>query len=134
MEGVGLWLVVGGFGVFAGSLVVSHLLLGRGGQPYYGTRGLVEEVIRIRIRMDMIELGRKGAPKPVRFESVTLEVLKIVEDGSKTAREIQASLGQSREHVARLVKKMSEEGYLKRVETRPYRYSITERGRVELFG
>lgn len=134
MEGVSLWLMVSGFSVFVGSLATSYLLWGKGGQHHQNIQRLEEEVIRVRIRLDMMELGRRGAPKSARFESVTLEVLKVVENGPKTAREIQASLGQSREHVARLVKKMSEEGYLRRRETRPYRYSITERGRVELFG
>ncbi len=132
--GVDLWVVIGGICVFVGSLVVSYLLRGREGGLRYDARGLEEEVIRMKIRMDVMDHGHRGAQRTARFESVTLEVLRMVVDEPKTARQIQASLGQSREHVARLVKRMAEEGYLERKETRPYKYSITEMGRVELGG
>ncbi len=134
MVGIDLWLVIGGLGVFGGSLVVSYLLRGRERGPRYDVRGLEEEVVRMKIRIDVMDLGHRGAQRTARFGSVTLEVLRMVVDEPKTARQIQASLGQSREHVARLVKRMAEEGYLERKETRPYRYSITEMGRGELGG
>ena len=134
MAGVDLWLVISSVSVFAGCLVASYLLRGKERRHRYDIRGLEEEVIRMRIRLDVMNLGHKSTQKTARFESVTLEVLRIVVDEPKTARQIQAGLGQSREHVARLVKRMAEEGYLERKEVRPYRYSITEMGRGELRG
>lgn len=132
--GVDLWLVISSISVFVGCLVVSYMLRGMQKRHYYDVQGLVEEVIRMRIRLDVMHLGHKGPQKTARFESVTLEVLRMVVDEPKTARQIQAGLGQSREHVARLVKRMAEDGYLERKEGRPYRYSITEMGRGELGG
>jgi len=47
--------------------------------------------------------------------------------GSLSAREISRRLGLSREHTARTLKKLVEEGFLLR-EGKPYRYRITELG------
>ena len=56
-------------------------------------------------------------------EVIVLEMLST--EGSKTAPEIKEKVQLSREHTARLMKKLYEEGYLER-ETRkiPFRYSI----------
>lgn len=92
--------------------------------------GLEEELARLRIRVDM--LANPARPRPSRIESMTDTVLRTVAGGPKTARQIQEDLGQSREHVARVVKKMSEEGYLERGGGRPFVYTITPLGRQEL--
>jgi len=46
-----------------------------------------------------------------------------------TSRDIQITLKKSREHTSRLMKKLFEEGYVQRnTESKPYTYSITEKG------
>ena len=46
-----------------------------------------------------------------------------------TSRDIQITLKKSREHTSRLMKKLFEEGLVQRnTETKPYTYSITEKG------
>ncbi len=56
-------------------------------------------------------------------ELTALELL--VSEGSKTAPEIKEKLGLSREHTARLMKKLYEEGYLERETGKiPFRYSV----------
>ena len=52
------------------------------------------------------------------------------EQGPKSAPEIGRHMGRSREHTARLMKKLLDEGYVLRDQARiPYRYSLSERVR-----
>ncbi len=51
----------------------------------------------------------------------------IASEGEKTAPEIKARIGLSREHTARLMKKLYEEGYLERSANRvPFKYRLKE--------
>jgi DNA-binding MarR family transcriptional regulator len=50
------------------------------------------------------------------------------EQGAKSAPEIGRSVGRSREHTARLMKRLMDEGYVLRDQSRiPYRYTLSER-------
>ena len=120
------WLVLAAVAAFGGCLAAS-LVLGR--RPE--TTGMEEELARLKIRVDMLTTA-PTPPQPSRIENVTHAVLAAVSDGPRTARQIRADLGQSREHVARVVKRMSEEGYLERGDARPYVYTITPEGRQVL--
>ena len=72
--------------------------------------------------------------KPVisRTDDITLAILKIASEEPQTVRAIRSVLGQSREHISRTVKKMSEQGLLNRIEGRPYKYIITSAGQERL--
>lgn len=60
-------------------------------------------------------------------------VLQLITDKSMTSRDIQVTLGRSREHTSRLMKKLFEEEYVHRnSNVKPYTYSITEKGRERL--
>src|SRR5467141_527011 len=58
-----------------------------------------------------------------------LQVLTLLgNEGPKSAPEIGKTVGRSREHTARLMKRLFEEGYIRRDQTRiPFRYSLVER-------
>ncbi len=58
-----------------------------------------------------------------------LQVLTMLAiEGPKSAPEIGRIVGRSREHTARLMKRLFEEGYIRRDQTRiPFRYSLVER-------
>lgn len=57
-------------------------------------------------------------------------VLHLITDKSMTSRDIQITLGRSREHTSRLMKKLFEDGYVHRNEDlKPYTYSITQKGK-----
>ncbi len=58
-----------------------------------------------------------------------LQVLTMLaNEGPKSAPEIGRIVGRSREHTARLMKRLFEEGYIRRDQTRiPFRYSLVER-------
>ena len=60
-------------------------------------------------------------------------VLGLITDRTMTSRDIQITLGKSREHISRTMKKLFEDGYVERnMRTKPYSYSITQKGRGRL--
>ena len=62
-------------------------------------------------------------------------VLRLITDKSRTSRDIQITLGKSREHISRTMKKMSDDGLVERnTNAKPYSYSITQNGRSKLSG
>jgi len=85
-----------------------------------------------------IEKAEFVAPKPkaaprvpnMSFEDSVTFVLKKITQGPMTSRDIEVIFGKSREHVSRLMKKLFEDGFVERdASTRPYRYTITDKGR-----
>ena len=84
----------------------------------------------------------KPAPKPVEsrrrapnmgFDDVVETVLGLITDKSMTSRDIQVTLGRSREHISRTMKKLYVDGFVERnMQTKPFSYSITEKGRQRI--
>ena len=67
------------------------------------------------------------------YQNATDYVLRLITDKSMTSRDIQITLGRSREHTSRLMKKLFDDGYVKRSsDSKPYFYSITEKGQEKL--
>lgn len=63
----------------------------------------------------------------------TEHVLQLITNRAMTSRDIQVTLKRSREHTSRLMKKLFEDGYVERnTETKPYTYSITEKGKAKV--
>lgn len=68
---------------------------------------------------------------PPRYGSPTDHVLHLITDRAMTSRDIQVTLGKSREHTSRLMKRLFEEGLVERnTDAKPYTYSITDKGRA----
>jgi len=66
---------------------------------------------------------------------VELDILNFILSGPKTSKEVQVTIGKSREHTARLLKILYENGYLMRESKGKYFvYSITERGKKLIVG
>jgi len=60
-------------------------------------------------------------------------VLHLITNKPMTSRDIQITLKRSREHTSRLMKKLFEDGYVKRnTESKPYTYSISEKGKEKI--
>ena len=60
-------------------------------------------------------------------------VLHLITDKAMTSRDIQITLKRSREHTSRLMKKLFDDGYVKRdTSSKPYIYSITEKGKEKI--
>ena len=77
----------------------------------------------------------KAAPRVpnMSFEDSVVHVLKLITNRPMTSRDIEVTLGKSREHVSRFMKKLFEDGFVGRdTSIRPYRYTITEKGRERI--
>ena len=60
-------------------------------------------------------------------------VLQLITNKAMTSRDIQITTKRSREHTSRLMKKLFESGLVQRnTETKPYSYSITEKGKGKI--
>jgi len=60
-------------------------------------------------------------------------VLHLITNKAMTSRDIQITLKRSREHTSRLMKKLYDDGFVQRnTSTKPYTYSITEKGKEKI--
>src|SRR6266567_4975396 len=88
---------------------------------------LQSTVIQSPIRTDpsVVQPGSLNSiTTPTELQALTL----LANQGPKSAPEIGKLVGRSREHTARLMKKLFDEGYVRRDQTRiPFRYSTVER-------
>ena len=76
--------------------------------------------------------SRRRAPN-MGFDDVIETVLGLITDKSMTSRDIQVTLGRSREHISRTMKKLYVDGFVERnMQTKPFSYSITEKGRQRI--
>lgn len=67
------------------------------------------------------------------FGSATDYVLKLITEKPMTSRDIQITIGRTREHTSRMMKKLFEEGFVERnMKTKPFTYYITERGKTKI--
>jgi len=86
-----------------------------------------QEVIEPKV----VEEQESFTPKVVEisYSNPTNHVLHLITNKAMTSRDIQITLKKSREHTSRLMKKLFEEGLVQRnTESKPYTYSITEKG------
>jgi len=90
----------------------------------------------VRLEVDEAALSRRVLARTGELGSLPsittpteLQVLTLLgNEGPKSAPEIGRIVGRSREHTARLMKRLFEEGYIRRDQTRiPFRYSLVER-------
>ncbi len=64
---------------------------------------------------------------------ITDYVLRLITDKSMTSRDIQITIGRTREHTSRLMKKLFDDGLVDRhTNTKPYTYTISNKGRQKL--
>ena len=122
------------------------------------------QLIDMKIRMDSLEIAREGQDEELpprlvekrqekstsnkdaqderrdrihnmNFGSAADYVLKLITERPMTSRDIQITIGRTREHTSRLMKKLFEEGYVDRnMQTKPFTYYITEKGKAKLGG
>lgn len=60
-------------------------------------------------------------------------ILKLLAEKPRSSREVQLAIGRTREHTARLMKKLHDSGLVSRdVNTKPFRYNITDAGQERL--
>jgi predicted transcriptional regulator len=65
----------------------------------------------------------------MQFNNATDHVLRLITEKSMTSRDIQVTIGRTREHTSRMLKKLFEEGLVERdMSTKPFSYKITDKG------
>ena len=85
-----------------------------------------------RAKREIVESRHIEAPRApnMGYQNATEYVLRLITGKPMTSRDIQITLGRSREHTSRLMKKLFEDGYVTRsTNSKPYTYSITEKGK-----
>ncbi len=101
------------------------------------------EIIELRTRNHMKSQTKENhitshkqeerVPKVKVRDDMELKVLRILLNGAKTSREIEVEIGRSREHTARFMKRLYDEGYVVRdTSSKPYKYRITDAGKSML--
>ena len=79
------------------------------------------------------EEPQKERMRNMNFGSATDYVLKLITEKPMTSRDIQITIGRTREHTSRMMKKFFEEGYVERnMKTKPFTYYITDKGKTKL--
>ncbi len=89
-------------------------------------------VVERKVKREVVETKPVEAPRApnMGYQNATEYVLRLITDKPMTSRDIQMTLGRSREHTSRLMKKLFEDGYVTRnTSSKPYTYSITEKGK-----
>jgi predicted transcriptional regulator len=67
------------------------------------------------------------------FDGIAERVLGLITSKEMTSRDIQITLGRSREHTSRLLKRLFDEGFVERnTKKRPFTYRITEKGKTKV--
>ena len=65
----------------------------------------------------------------MQFGNATDYVLRLITEKPMTSRDIQVTIGRTREHTSRMLKKLFEDGLVERdMSTKPFSYKITDRG------
>ena len=108
--------------------------------PNLELKQFLEKLAKNEVQERPIEVATKAEIVPEKVNSTPIiqnitptnpidYVLHLITSKAMTSRDIQISLKKSREHTSRLMKKLFEEGYVQRnTESKPYTYSITEKG------
>ena len=97
----------------------------------------------VQVVQKQVEIVPEPAPNPPKVErapnmssdNIVEAVLRLITNKSRTSRDIQITLGKSREHISRTMKKMTDDGLVERnTNAKPYSYSITQMGLSKLSG
>mgnify|MGYP003964095933 FL=1 len=108
--------------------------------PNLELKQFLEKLAKNEVQEKPIEIIAKAEVVPEKVDSTPIiqnitptnpinYVLYLITSKAMTSRDIQITLKKSREHTSRLMKKLFEEGYVQRnTESKPYTYSITEKG------
>ena len=108
--------------------------------PNLELKQFLEKLAKNEVQERPIEVIAKAEVVPEKVDSTPIiqnitptnpinYVLYLITSKAMTSRDIQITLKKSREHTSRLMKKLFEEGYVQRnTESKPYTYSITEKG------
>jgi CRP-like cAMP-binding protein len=88
-----------------------------------------EQKPQVEVPAQIREEKQKERVHNMNFGSATEYVLRLITERPMTSRDIQITIGRTREHTSRMMKKMFEEGLVERnMQNKPFTYKITEKG------
>ena len=84
-----------------------------------------------------VSSAREERPKErmhnMNFGNAADYVLRLITEKPMTSRDIQITIGRTREHTSRMMKKLFDEGLVERnMQTKPFTYYITDKGKGKL--
>ena len=92
-----------------------------------------ETKLEKQVPLDTQEERPKERMHNMNFGNATDYVLKLITEKPMTSRDIQITIGRTREHTSRMMKKLFEEGLVERnMQTKPFTYHITDKGKTKL--
>jgi len=88
-------------------------------------------------KQELVSGAQEEKPKErmhnMNFGNATDYVLRLITEKSMTSRDIQITIGRTREHTSRMMKKLFEDGLVERnMQTKPFTYYITDKGKAKL--
>ncbi|MGI0026969.1 MAG: winged helix DNA-binding protein [Nitrosopumilaceae archaeon] len=88
-------------------------------------------------RNEAISSAQEEKPKErmhnMNFGNATDYVLRLITEKPMTSHDIQITIGRTREHTSRMMKKLFEEGLVERnMQTKPFTYYITDKGKTKI--
>ena len=88
-------------------------------------------------KQELVSSAQEEKPKErmhnMNFGNATDYVLRLITEKPMTSRDIQITIGRTREHTSRMMKKLFEEGLVERnMQTKPFTYYITDKGKTKL--
>jgi hypothetical protein len=88
-------------------------------------------------KQEVVSSAQEEKPKErmhnMNFGNATDYVLRLITEKPMTSRDIQITIGRTREHTSRMMKKLFEEGLVERnMQTKPFTYYITDNGKAKL--
>ncbi|MEM3089200.1 MAG: MarR family transcriptional regulator [Candidatus Nitrosotenuis sp.] len=97
----------------------------------------VEAVLEKKVEEQVRKEPERPVAKPrmpnMDFNGIAEHVLGLITTKEMTSRDIQITIGRSREHTSRLMKRLFEDGLVERnTKKKPFTYKITEKGRARL--
>ena len=82
---------------------------------------------------DLVKPQNQSRPRNIGYGDVINHVLQLITTKPMTSRDIQITIGRSREHTSRMMNKIYKDGYVQRnTNSKPYTYSITDKGKAKL--
>ncbi|TBR10688.1 MAG: MarR family transcriptional regulator [Candidatus Nitrosotenuis sp.] len=94
---------------------------------------IIEKKEPVVIKKEPEKQDQKPRMPNMDFNGVAEHVLGLITLKEMTSRDIQITIGRSREHTSRLMKRLFEEGLVERnTKMKPFTYKITEKGKGKL--
>ncbi len=84
-------------------------------------------------KVEPVEIKNESRMPNLPYDDIVSHILGLITTKPMTSRDIQITIDRTREHTSRLMKKLYKDGFVERhTNTKPYTYSITEKGKLRI--